>query len=254
LYGESFNDWHALGAYLTDWLNQVANVRIHATTGKQPQVHYDCEERPHMKPYLQPACLSMQKESVYTRQADKTGLISWQGNKYSVPMIFQSAKVGVNAENGKLYITDLENCEIVAYHQLSFGKGQIIKNRDHYRDKSLQIADYEKVIQAQLGEKLGQDLCQRLKLTSSVIYKDQLAGLKKLLAKQAQIPLELLAQLAKRTELKVSQIRDYLEIYANDPQCLDAHYDTNRPSSPQVKIMLAGYKELETHPTQEVSA
>jgi len=254
LYGESFNDWHALGAYLTDWLNQVANVRIHATTGKQPQVHYDCEERPHMKPYLQPACLSMQKESVYTRQADKTGLISWQGNKYSVPMIFQSAKVGVNAENGKLYITDLENCEIVAYHQLSFGKGQIIKNRDHYRDKSLQIADYEKVIQAQLGEKLGQDLCQRLKLTSSVIYKDQLAGLKKLLAKQAQIPLELLAQLAKRTELKVSQIRDYLEIYANDPQCLDVHYDTNRPSSPQVKIMLAGYKELETHPTQEVSA
>ena len=140
------------------------------------------------------------------------------------------------------------------YHQLSFGKGQIIKNRDHYRDKSLQIADYEKVIQAQLGEKLGQDLCQRLKLTSSVIYKDQLAGLKKLLAKQTQVPLELLAQLAKRNELKVSQIRDYLEIYANDPQRLDAHYETHRTPSPQVKLILEDYKGLGTYPTQEVIA
>jgi len=254
LYGESFHDWDALQVYLTDWLNQVANVRMHATTGKQPQVHYDCEEQAHMKPYLQPVCLSMQKESVYTRQADKTGLISWQGNKYSVPMIFQGAKVGVSTEDGELYITDLESSEIVAHHRLSFSKGQIIKNPDHYRDKSLQIADYEQAIQTQLGEELGQSLCQRLKMTSSVIYKDQLAGLKKLLAKQAHIPLELLSQLTKRTELKVSQIQDYLEIYARDPQRLDAHYNINRVYSSQVKRILADYKGLGTYLTQEVRA
>jgi len=253
LYGESFNDWQTLVQYLVDWLNEVANKRIHATTGKQPQQHYDNEERVHMKPYLQPACLRQATNLVDTRQADKTGLISWQGNKYSVPMVFQCAKVGVAAENRELTMIDLDSGEIIACHGLSTGKGLVIKNHSHYRDKSVQITDYEQAIQTLLGEKLGQSLCQRLKATSPAIYKDQLAGLKQVLAQQAQIPLALLEQLVKRAELKVSQIREYLAIHAIYPERLEAQYCANNPPSSQAQIALAEYKHLGSYSAKEVT-
>ena len=252
LYGESFADWQELTQYLAGWLNEVANKRLHATTGKQPQQHYDNEERTHMQPYLQPACLN-QATNLTARQADKTGLVCWQGSKYSVPMEFQCAKVGAASDKGELRLTDLSNGEIIACHGLSARKGAVIKNADHYRDKSLQIADYEQVIQSLLGEGLGQNLCQCLKNTSPAIYKDQLAGLKQVLAQQTQLPLALLAQLAKRAQLKVSQIRDYLAIYATNPERLETQEYPKGPSSSQAKVALAVYSHLDSHTAKEVS-
>ncbi|MEE9451351.1 MAG: IS21 family transposase [Gammaproteobacteria bacterium] len=241
LYGESFDSWQALEQYLVDWLNNIANKRLHATTGKQPQQHYDSGERAHMKPYLQPACLSL-ASLVDTRQADKTGLVSWLGSKYSVPMNYQCAQVGAAADNGELVLTDLNSDEIIARHKLSTSKGAVIKNRNHYRDKSLQIADYEQAIQNLLGEELGQSLCQRLKMTSPTIYKDQLSGLKQVLTQHSDIPLALLAQLAQRAQLKVSQIRDYLAIHATNPERLEA-LDSPTSLPAQTKV-LAEYSDL----------
>jgi len=51
-------------------------------------------------------------DTVVIRKADKTGLISCQSNKYSVPMISESARVGVSNENGQLLISDLETGEL----------------------------------------------------------------------------------------------------------------------------------------------
>ncbi|MGZ8908350.1 MAG: IS21 family transposase, partial [Methylobacter sp.] len=106
-YGEEFNDWQALENYLKDWLDTIANQRLHGSTQQQPQVHYDREEKVKMQPYLTPSCLPRKAVASETRQVDKTSLISWQSNKYSVPMAYQSAKVGVAVHAGQLLITDL---------------------------------------------------------------------------------------------------------------------------------------------------
>jgi len=37
-----------------------------------------------------------------TRKADKAGLISWQSNKYSVPLLYQSTQVGVTGDGSQL--------------------------------------------------------------------------------------------------------------------------------------------------------
>jgi hypothetical protein len=78
--------------------------------------------------YLTPSCLENKSAAQETRQVDKTSLISWQSNKYSVPMVYQSAKVGVSAHAGQLLINDLASGDWIVESIISLKKGQIIKN------------------------------------------------------------------------------------------------------------------------------
>ena len=153
LYGEDFANWKDLERYMADWLDTIANQREHGTTGKQPRVHYEQAEQAHMLNYLSPSCLKPSAAShAMTRKADKTGLISWQSNKYSVPLLYQSAQVGVTSDGSQLRISDLASGEIIAEHRLCLDKGKIFKNRDHYRDKVQDIETLESEVIHLLGE------------------------------------------------------------------------------------------------------
>ena len=182
LYGETFSDWRHLETYLADWLDTVANKRDHGTTGQQPWAHYDREEKVKMQSYLTPSCLQTKPVALETRQVDKTSLISWQSNKYSVPMAYQSSKVGVSTNAGQLLINDLANGGIIAEHVISLEKGQIIKNTHHYRDMKQRVETLEAAIAQQLGDSASQRLCALLKATSPKIYKDQLLGARQIIA------------------------------------------------------------------------
>jgi hypothetical protein len=217
LYGESFRDWNELEQYIRQWLDDTANERIHGTTGESPKVRYERDERQHMGTYLTPAYLTCKAPPGDTRKVDKTGLLSWKSNKYSVPMEWQQARVGVQEESSWLVISDLEGGQELARHELCQGKGKIIKNRDHYRDKREQIADLEIQIHQHVGEQSGKRLCALLKQTNGRIYKDQLVGLRALLKCHTVSP-ELLAFLCDRSTLATSQIREYLEVYTVHPE------------------------------------
>lgn len=143
LYSENFADWKSLETYMADWLDTIANKRVHGTTGQQPWTHYEHEEKVKMQSYLTPTCLHHKAMTGETRQVDKTSLISWQSNKYSVPMAYQSAKVGVSAEAEQLLIKDLASGEQIAEHIISLEKGQIIKNSHHYRDRQQRVETLE---------------------------------------------------------------------------------------------------------------
>lgn len=86
LYGEQFAHWGDLERHLHQWLDEVANRRTHGTTGQVPQDPYQAQERAKMRPYLSPACLVPTGVPGEPRKVDKTGLISFRSNKYSVPM------------------------------------------------------------------------------------------------------------------------------------------------------------------------
>jgi len=217
LYGEVFESWSLLEQYMLKWLDETANVRIHGSTGEPPIERYDRDERQHMGQYLTPSYITRNAAAKHTRKADKTGLISWKSNKYSVPIAWQQARVGVRIEGARLSITDLETGKEIADHGLSQGKGNVIKNKDHYRDKREHISSLESAIQQQVGADGGKQLCDLLKRTNGRIYKDQLTGLKALLTKHAMPP-KLLGQLCDRPTLATSQIRDYLEAYAAHPE------------------------------------
>lgn len=208
LYGETFSDWEALQAHQQQWLEAVANARIHGPTGEPPRQRYERDERAQMRAYLTPAYLSQPRAPSQTRHVDKTGLLSWTSNQYSAPLVYQQARIGVHEEGAQLVLSTLDSGQEIARHALCLDQGQIIKNSAHYRHKQEQISELETVIGQQLGEPAAGRLCTLLKRTSPRIYKDQLRGLKALLERYVMPP-TLLTQLCDRPQLTTGQIREY---------------------------------------------
>jgi hypothetical protein len=162
LYGESFADFPALEAHLARWLAETANLRIHAVTGEAPQVRYARDERAVMGAYLSPPGLAeCGPPAVQTRHADKTGLIAYRANKYSVPLAYQRAVVGVLEEDGQLVIRALDSGAVLARHPLACGKGEVFKNTHHYRDRAQQIAELEEAPQRPPGRPPWAGACAR---------------------------------------------------------------------------------------------
>lgn len=216
LYGETFKDWKALEGYLLDWLDEVANQRVHGSTGESPKTRYGRDEQAKMHAYLTPAGTYGQAPGE-TRQVDKTGLISWQSNKYSVPMQYQAAKVGVACDAGRLWVNDLASGEIIAEHRVSLEKGQVIKNQNHYRDMQQKLEALESALAGQLGLKTGERLCALLKASSPKIYKDQLRGahqvIQKHITQQGQIPADCWERILASPRLTATLLRDTLDAF-----------------------------------------
>ncbi len=253
LYGETFTDWNALESHLAQWLEETANTRSHGTTGEPPRQRYGRDEQTHMRPYLTPTSLSQALSPAHTRHVDKTGLLSWKANKYSAPLAYQQARVGVHEDGTQLVLSALESGQEIARHGLSQGTGEIIKNTDHYRNKQEVITELETFIGQQLGAQAGGQLCALLKHTNPRIYKDQLRGLKALL-KRYSMPPALLARLCDRSQLTTTQIRDYLAAYAAHPERLQAPQEPSAKSSDNpvsTPVALTHYASL-TQPHSEV--
>lgn len=225
LYGERFESWSALEAAVSDWLAQVANVRCHGTTKEVPQQRYESVERARMRPYNTPACLTQREEALSPRKADKTGLISWQASKYSVPLAYQGQTVGVQVQAGSLLIHDLYSGQEIARHPLSEDKGKISKNRHHYRDLEQHIDTLESALRLQAGEVVGERLCALLKATSPKIYKDQLLGVKTLLEAHGALDAALEERLCALARLTATSLRDYLQAWAAN----DGRYGDSPP-------------------------
>jgi transposase/uncharacterized protein YdbL (DUF1318 family) len=212
LYGEQFRDQDAVREHIHSWLDEVANVRVHGTTGQVPREFFEARERKQLNAYLTPACLG-RHEDAETRRVDKTGLISWKANKYSVPMAWQQGRVGVREADGELLVVDLESGEVIARHVLCGEKGRIIKNTHHYRDQAQRVAALEAEIAEQVGQDLAATLCGQLKATEPKIYKDQLVAARDLLRAFKSVPAALLETWARRRGLTATRLRQYLEAH-----------------------------------------
>lgn len=210
LYGETFADEAAVRGHVQQWVDEVANVRCHGTTGRQPVELFEAEERRHLRGYLTPGCLQRSSETA-TRKVDKTGLIAWRANRYSVPMAYQRGRVGVHETDTELHIVDLETGEVVASHALCTAKGHTVRNTHHYRDHAQRVADLEAALTERLGEPLAERLCAQLKATDPRIYKDQLRGARGLLRSAPALDTELLGRLADREGLTASRLKRYIE-------------------------------------------
>ena len=209
LYGEVFRDQEHVRQHVQDWLESVANVRIHGTTGEPPRERFERDEREHLEAYLSPACV--QSVAHETRRADKTGLIAWKANKYSVPMAWQQARVGVLESGGQLHISDLNTGEVIANHALCADKGKVIKNTHHYRDHAQRVAALEGKINDLIGSDIGPRLCQQLKRSEPKIYKDQLVAARDLLKRHAPVDPALITTLAERPGMTATRLQSYLE-------------------------------------------
>ena len=68
-----------------------------------------------------------------------------KGNRYSVPLGTYdgtSKEVGIRVNESTLHIYDLDTGEIIAEHERSLRRGQLIQNANHRRDRQKGIAAY----------------------------------------------------------------------------------------------------------------
>ncbi len=209
LYGGEFNDFADLGEKSREWLEDVANKRIHGTTKKEPCKMFE-EEKKYLKPFKE--VLLQFDTSDKFRKVDKTGLISYKGNKYSVPSRYQMQQVKIEENNeGKLLVKDLTGRQIAEYIECQ-EKGQIIINTNHYRDHSKTVKERENQVKEILSEELGENICKGLKKTNPRIYKDQLVGLSRVCSNYPlSDTLDVLNYLQGRDGLRVSLIEKFIK-------------------------------------------
>ncbi|WP_149649481.1 IS21 family transposase [Azospirillum argentinense] len=114
----SFRNLEDLNVQFTQWLDQLANRRRHATTQRIVAEHF-ADERPHLKPL--PAGPF---NSVLTleRRVTRDGMVSVGGNLYSVPDCTRRRTVEVQVTAGT--VTILEDGIAVASHPALEGRGQ----------------------------------------------------------------------------------------------------------------------------------
>lgn len=115
--GRSFRNLDDLNAQFRQWLDQVANVRTHATTHRLVNEHF-AEERPSLQPL--PAG-PFQAVLRLERRLTRDGMVSVHGNLYSVPNTTRRRPVEVHSTATEIRI--LEEGRVVAVHPVLDGSG-----------------------------------------------------------------------------------------------------------------------------------
>lgn len=130
--GLRFTDLADLNRQALGWLNGIANVRIHGTTGCVPfqrlpeEGLMSIEDKPDYDTSL----------TVY-RCCSRDCLISYEGNLYSVPARYATERVMVKVtEGGELSVLNQQG-EIIAWHPLAVGSNRRIIAAQHYKDLHL---------------------------------------------------------------------------------------------------------------------
>ncbi|WP_324718085.1 IS21 family transposase [Carboxydochorda subterranea] len=123
-YGREFTDLADLNRQVRAWMDEVANARVHATTGAVPWDRL-AQEAPHLKPLE----VSAPQGILEQRKATRTNLISIEGNRYSVPARF--ARRPVSYRRFEDHIEILEDGQVVDRIDLVPGRGRVMIRDDH---------------------------------------------------------------------------------------------------------------------------
>jgi len=169
LYGERFVDIDDIRLRSLDWLS-ARDERIHSTTGKKPAELFIVEQE---------LMRSYEANCYEERKSDKFGFISWRGNKYSVPCEYQQQKVLVREEDGVLKIKASESEMVMASHQVSSGKGETIRNNNHYRDYGKLLDDLKtELLEIFSQYESGREFIEKLLRDNPVNPRDQLRAVR----------------------------------------------------------------------------
>lgn len=140
----SFTNVDKLNEQCLAWLHRTGNAKVHQTTKKIP-VEVFALEKAHLRPIHQKTEAS--SSSSITRTVRKDNTIWYAANRYTVPLgtydgTDKEVAVRATAEN-KVLIADILSGHILAEHPLCLhGKGELIRNSQHGRDRAKDIPAY----------------------------------------------------------------------------------------------------------------
>ena len=133
LSNRMFVDDDVLNGSCLEWLDRTANAKEHGTTKRIPAEVFK-EEREHLRPLVGVDATS---RPLVCRTVRKDNTILFNSNRYSVPLGTYNTQPEVRLEtlDGILYIQTLFG-EPICEHRISGGRGLLIQNKSHTRDRT----------------------------------------------------------------------------------------------------------------------
>jgi transposase len=125
--GRSFASWGALEAHLAWWMREVADTRVHGTTGEAPIARFEREEAVALRPLNGRPPFRQLRE--LTRRVQNDACVDVDTNHYSVPWKLIGAEVTVQIGSSQIRIhhAGIE----VACHDRRLGRRERAINRAH---------------------------------------------------------------------------------------------------------------------------
>lgn len=136
LYNRPFVDISILNMEGLEWLGRTANGMPHAVTMQKPTDLWIIEQE-HLLEI--PAYVFNEPDPLYPVRQDNS--VYYMSNIYSLPEGTYNGRgtdVTIQVQDGELIIKDLHDRHI-ATHKICSGKGRVISNTDHKRDKSKKL-------------------------------------------------------------------------------------------------------------------
>ncbi len=127
--GRSFASWAALEAHLAWWMREVADVRVHGTTGEAPIVRFERDEAAALRPLGGRPPFRQLRELV--RRVQNDGCVDVDTNHYSVPWMLIGASVSVVVSGDEVQV--LHAGAEVARHRQRQGRRERAVDRAHLR-------------------------------------------------------------------------------------------------------------------------
>jgi len=150
--GRGFASWAALEAHLDAWIREVADVRIHGTTGETPIGRFERDEAKALKPMagILPFCTTRD----LIRQVGSDCMVEIDTNAYSVPwrLIGERVSVMVTETSVRMYHGPRQ----VAEHAVVSGRRQRVVDPAHFAGIATtnQVAPYLRRSQEMRGSEL----------------------------------------------------------------------------------------------------
>ena len=128
LHGLEIPGFAAVNPAARQWLDTVANVRLHGETRRKPLEHFS-QEKPQLKP-LAP----VPYDCAVVRPSGANGCcrVVLDTNRYTVPPLYASQKLSLKLYPEQLLIYHQE--KLIATHVRSYDRHQDIRNPDHLQD------------------------------------------------------------------------------------------------------------------------
>lgn len=135
LRGREFPSIEILNQLAQGWLSRTANSKKHASTYKIPMQEWETE-----KQYLLPIKGKAKKpdSTLQAYNVRKDNTIAFRSNFYTLPLgTYQGRKTTIllSENDGMLNIYNMDKT-LLTIHTISIGKGDLVRNSDHTRDKS----------------------------------------------------------------------------------------------------------------------
>lgn len=132
---------------------ETVNTKVHTTTQKSPCELFELEKS------SLAALPSSRFSSIKTesRKVTEDCLISFNGNRYSVPYVAARKTVWIKLSKGYLLEIYSQNNLLLAVHPISLEKGKIIMNKEHYANHSIERGNFNRMTEL-FREQFAEDL------------------------------------------------------------------------------------------------